>query len=183
MLEYVVNDLNPSLSFELIEHIIAVVVVEHELFSSPSSGKKRRRVTGESGGSIRMLHDNMWDVMKEPATAAAEEAQSQCAAAAAEETQQQPVTAAAEEAHHQPATPPHVETQHEDRHDDGMRVEDASDRGDEIDLLSNIDDSDYVPPADEHIDVHSRDIDVEMLEDEDKALLPAVFIVQRMYSE
>eukprot|EP00873_Tetraselmis_striata_P037522 jgi/Tetstr1/457786/TSEL_044331.t1 len=64
MLEYAVNDLDPSLSFELVDHI-AVVVVEHELFSSPSSGKKRRRETGESGG-IRMLQDNLWDVMEEP---------------------------------------------------------------------------------------------------------------------
>eukprot|EP00873_Tetraselmis_striata_P041005 jgi/Tetstr1/461269/TSEL_006396.t1 len=46
MLEYAVNDLDPSLSFELVEDI-AVVVVRYELFSSPSSGKKRRRVTGE----------------------------------------------------------------------------------------------------------------------------------------
>eukprot|EP00873_Tetraselmis_striata_P005230 jgi/Tetstr1/425494/TSEL_015940.t1 len=53
MLEYAVNDLDPSLFFELVEHV-AVAVVEHELFSSPSSGKKKRRLTGESGGS-RML--------------------------------------------------------------------------------------------------------------------------------
>eukprot|EP00873_Tetraselmis_striata_P046308 jgi/Tetstr1/466572/TSEL_011074.t1 len=66
MLEYAVNDVNPSLSFELVEHI-AVVVMEHELFSSPSSGKKRRRVTGDSGGS-RMLQGNMWDVMEEVPT-------------------------------------------------------------------------------------------------------------------
>eukprot|EP00873_Tetraselmis_striata_P037275 jgi/Tetstr1/457539/TSEL_004223.t1 len=66
MLEYAVNDLDPSLSFELVEHI-AVAVVEHELFSSPSSGKKRRRVNGESGGS-RMLQDNMWNVMEEVGT-------------------------------------------------------------------------------------------------------------------
>eukprot|EP00873_Tetraselmis_striata_P042280 jgi/Tetstr1/462544/TSEL_007532.t1 len=66
MLEYAVNDLDPSLFFELVEHI-AVVVVEHELFSSPSSGKKRRRVTGESGGS-RMLQDNLWEVMEEVPT-------------------------------------------------------------------------------------------------------------------
>eukprot|EP00873_Tetraselmis_striata_P040544 jgi/Tetstr1/460808/TSEL_000563.t1 len=57
MLEYAVNNLDPSLSsFELVEHI-AVVVVEYELFSSPSSGNLRRRVTSESGGS-RMLQDN-----------------------------------------------------------------------------------------------------------------------------
>eukprot|EP00873_Tetraselmis_striata_P037756 jgi/Tetstr1/458020/TSEL_044529.t1 len=67
MLEYAVNDMDPSLSFELVEHIAAVVVVEHELFSSPSSGKKRRRVTGESGGS-RMLHDSLWEVMEEVPT-------------------------------------------------------------------------------------------------------------------
>eukprot|EP00873_Tetraselmis_striata_P037226 jgi/Tetstr1/457490/TSEL_044072.t1 len=66
MLEYAVNDVDPSLSFELIEHI-AVVVVEHELFISPSSGKKRQRVAGESGGS-RMLQDNLWDVLEEVPT-------------------------------------------------------------------------------------------------------------------
>eukprot|EP00873_Tetraselmis_striata_P025836 jgi/Tetstr1/446100/TSEL_033700.t1 len=66
MLEYAVNDLDPSLSVELVEDI-AVVVVEHELFSSPSLGKKRRRVTGKSGGS-RMLQDNLSDAMEDVPT-------------------------------------------------------------------------------------------------------------------
>eukprot|EP00873_Tetraselmis_striata_P008679 jgi/Tetstr1/428943/TSEL_018918.t1 len=69
MLEFAVNDLDPSLSFEVVEQI-AVVVVECEMFSSPCrSGRnyKRRRVTGESGGN-HMLQDNLWDAMEEVLT-------------------------------------------------------------------------------------------------------------------